>query len=413
MTKINVGILCGGKSAEHEVSLQSAINIYDAIDRKKYNPVLIGIDKSGRWNFGSDGPKQCIGNPEDPKNICLRPGRAAALTPESAGRLSGANQDSGGVLSNLSDGVLSGSGADRNSGVVQEFPKLDVIFPILHGPFGEDGTVQGLLKLANLPFVGSGVLGSAVGMDKDVMKRLLRDAGIPIGKFLVVRDGPAAYTGGPAAGIGPADNGKTAPGFKTASGFAAAAAELGLPVFVKPANMGSSVGVSKVNSEEQYRAALEEAFRFDTKVIVEENIPGREIECSVLGNENPVASVPGEIRAAKEFYSYEAKYIDPNGAALEIPAKLPPETMRQIQSLAVKTFQVLECSGLSRVDFFLKDDGRVLVNEINTMPGFTKISMYPKLWEASGIGYTELIDRLIQLAIERFNGEKHLATSYQ
>ncbi|MDR0586282.1 MAG: D-alanine--D-alanine ligase [Treponema sp.] len=396
MAKLNVGILCGGKSAEHEVSLQSAINIYDAIDREKYTPVLIGIDKSGGWNFGSGGPKQCIGNPENPKNICLRPGRAAALTPESAGRL---------------------TGAVRDSDVVQDFPKLDVIFPILHGPFGEDGTVQGLLKLANLPFVGSGVLGSAVGMDKDVMKRLLRDAGIPIGKFLVIRDGPVTYTGGPAAGMGPVDDGKTAPAF-AASKFAApkfddVAAELGLPVFVKPANMGSSVGVSKVNGEEQYRAALEEAFRFDTKVIVEENIPGREIECSVLGNENPIASVPGEIRAANEFYSYEAKYIDPDGAALEIPAKLPPETTRQIQSLAVKTFQVLECSGLSRVDFFLKDNDRVIVNEINTMPGFTKISMYPKLWEASGIGYAELIDRLIQLAIERFNREKHLATSYQ
>ena len=399
MAKINVGILCGGKSAEHEVSLQSAINIYDAIDREKYNPVFIGIDKSGRWNFGSDGPKQCIGNPEDPKNICLRPGKAAVLAPESGGRLTGADTDLAGAQT---DGA-------QDSGVIQDFPKLDVIFPILHGPFGEDGTVQGLLRLAGIPFVGSGVLGSAVGMDKDVMKRLLRDAGIPIGKFLVIRDtGPAA---GSNAG------GKSAPGFAVpnfaAPNFGDVAAELGLPVFVKPANMGSSVGVSKVNSEEQYRAALEEAFRFDTKVIVEENIPGREIECSVLGNDNPTASVPGEIRLAKDFYSYEAKYIDPDGAALEIPAKLLPETTRRIQALAVKSFQVLECQGLSRVDFFLGNDGRVLVNEINTMPGFTKISMYPKLWEASGIGYAELIDRLIQLAIERFNKEKRLATSYR
>jgi D-alanine-D-alanine ligase len=400
MAKLNVGILCGGKSAEHEVSLQSAKNIYDAIDREKYHPVLIGIDKSGRWTLGSGGPEQCIGSPDDPKNICLRPGRAAALPPESAGRLTGADPDSGVPKGALPDALQDG-------GVIQDFPKLDVIFPILHGPFGEDGTVQGLLKLANIPFVGSGVLGSAVGMDKDVMKRLLRDAGIPIGKFLVIRD--AGTTAGRTAGssTGLADGGKTVPG------FAAVAAELGLPVFVKPANMGSSVGVSKVDSEEQYRAALEEAFKFDTKVIVEENIPGREIECSVLGNENPAASVPGEIHAAKDFYSYEAKYLDSDGAALEIPAKLPPETVRQVQSLAVKTFQVLECQGLSRVDFFLKEDGRVLVNEINTMPGFTKISMYPKLWEASGIGYTELIDRLIQLAIERFDREKHLATSYR
>ncbi|MDR2144161.1 MAG: D-alanine--D-alanine ligase [Treponema sp.] len=378
MLKINVGILCGGKSAEHEVSLQSAKNIYDAIDREKYNPILIGIDKSGRWMLGSGG--QFIGNSQDPRNIRLQSGKAAVLTPESGGRLI--------VTDNA------GVGAD-NAFPHNDFPKLDVIFPILHGPFGEDGTVQGLLKLAGIPFVGSGVLGSAAGMDKDVMKRLLRDAGVPIGKFLVIRDGPAASAG------------------KTAPDFAAVAAELGLPVFVKPANMGSSVGISKVNSEEQYRAALEEAFRFDLKVIVEENIPGREIECSVLGNENPAASVPGEIRPAKDFYSYEAKYIDPDGAALEIPAKLPPETVRQIQALAIKTFQVLECSGLSRVDFFLRDDGRVLVNEINTMPGFTKISMYPKLWEASGIGYAELIDRLIQLAIERYNREKRLATSYR
>jgi D-alanine-D-alanine ligase len=397
MAKINVGILCGGKSAEHEVSLQSAKNIYDAIDREKYNPVLIGIDKSGRWMLGSGGPEQCIGNSQDPKNIRLRSGKAAVLAPESAGRLVAA--DSGRVQ----------TGA---SGAAGDFPRLDVIFPILHGPFGEDGTVQGLLKLAGIPFVGSGVLGSAVGMDKDVMKRLLRDSGIPIGKFLVVRDIPgsagAANAGSTNAGsAGQADIGKAAPA------FADVAEELGLPVFVKPANMGSSVGVSKAGSEEQYRAALVNAFRFDAKVIVEENIPGREIECSVLGNENPIASVPGEIRASKEFYSYEAKYIDPDGAVLEIPAKLPPETVRQIQVLAVKTFQVLECSGLSRVDFFLKDDGRVLVNEINTMPGFTKISMYPKLWEASGIGYTELIDRLIQLAIERFNGEKRLTTSYR
>jgi D-alanine-D-alanine ligase len=265
-----------------------------------------------------------------------------------------------------------------------------VAFPILHGPFGEDGTVQGLLKLADIPFVGAGVLGSAAGMDKDVMKRLLRDAGIPIGKFITLRGGPA-----------------------NAPSFADAAGELGAPFFVKPANMGSSVGVSKVYDEDGCRAALDEAFRFDSKVLIEENIPGREIECSVLGNDNPAASLPGEVRPSKEFYSYEAKYIDSNGAVLEIPAKLPPETVRRVQELAVKTFQTLECQGLSRVDFFLRDSGEVIVNEINTMPGFTKISMYPKLWEASGLGYRELIDRLIQLAIERFNAEKGLATSYR
>ncbi|MDR1505504.1 MAG: D-alanine--D-alanine ligase [Treponema sp.] len=379
MTKLNVGILCGGKSAEHEVSLQSAKNVYEAIDREKYNPILIGIDKKGRWIVGSPS-ERFIRNPGDPKNISLGPGKAAALTPESSGQMISAAADAAAS----SDAAASG-----------DFPALDVIFPILHGPFGEDGTVQGLLKLANIPFVGSGVLGSAAGMDKDVMKRLLRDSGIPIGKFLAVRDSAPPRTG------------RSSP-----PDYAYVTGELGSPVFVKPANMGSSVGVSKVTNEQQYLAAVKEAFRFDTKVILEENIPGREIECSVLGNDNPAASVPGEVRAVKDFYSYEAKYIDRDGAVLEIPAKLPPETVKTIQSLAIKTFQTLECQGLSRVDFFLKDNGEVLVNEINTMPGFTRISMYPKLWEASGIGYTELIDRLILLAIERFNREKHLSTSY-
>jgi D-alanine-D-alanine ligase len=377
--KIKVGILFGGKSAEHEVSLQSAKNVFDALDRTKYIPLLIGIDKSGRW-FLNDESRFLL-DADDPKRIRLNlEGDSVALIPQKGGFISGSSGSSG----------SSGPGEEKN---------IDVIFPILHGPLGEDGTVQGFLKLADLPFVGSGVLGSAVGMDKDVMKRLLRDAGIPVGKFLVIRDAGTAGGAGRACCTAPA--------------FADVAAELGLPVFVKPANMGSSVGVGKAGNEEQYRAALADAFRFDTKVILEENIPGREIECSVLGNENPIASVPGEVRAAKYFYSYEAKYIDPDGAVLEIPAKLPPETVRHIQVLAVKTFEVLECRGLSRVDFFLKDDGRVMVNEINTMPGFTKISMYPKLWEASGIGYTELIDRLIQLAIEQFNREKRLATSYR
>lgn len=364
--KLNIGILCGGKSAEHEVSLQSAKNVYDAIDREKYNPVLVGIDKTGRWMLLPDSPgaEKSIRNADDPKNIALNPGPATVLAPESGGRFAGEA---------LSPNV----------------PEIDVVFPILHGPFGEDGTVQGLLKLADVPFVGAGVLGSAVGMDKDVMKRLLRDGGIPIGKFLTLRGMDAA------------------PDFDFLNG------ELGTPLFVKPANMGSSVGVSKVKNEAEYRAALAEAFRFDTKVIVEENIPGREIECSVLGNDNPAASLPGEVRAVRDFYSYEAKYIDADGAVLEIPAKLPPETVKKVQALAIKTFQTLECQGLARVDFFLKDNSEVLVNEINTLPGFTKISMYPKLWEASGLRYADLIDRLIQLALERYDREKNLATSYR
>ena len=364
-TILNVGILCGGKSAEHEVSLQSAKNIYEAIDRKKFNPILIGIDKNGTWLYRSHSKaSDIIDNVDDPARISLAADSTEVLLPAKSAGLLSMPKDPGASI------------------------RLDVVFPILHGPFGEDGTVQGLLKLADIPFVGSGVLGSAAGMDKDIMKRLLRDAGIPIGKFLVLRDGEAVPP------------------------FGELCAKLGNPVFVKPANMGSSVGVSKVRDEESYRAAVNEAFMYDTKVILEENIPGREIECSVLGNENPRASLPGEVKATREFYSYEAKYLDADGAVLEIPANLPDAKVREIQSLAIRTFQALECSGLSRVDFFLKEDGAVLVNEINTMPGFTRISMYPKLWEKSGITYTELITKLIDLAIERFNKETKLKTSY-
>lgn len=360
--KINIGILFGGKSAEHEVSLQSAKNVFDAIDKEKYNPILIGIDKSGKWLLNNES--KFLLNADDPKLIKLNQSSdSVALVPQSAGEISN--------FTNTSQGL-----------------KIDVVFPILHGPFGEDGTVQGLLKLANLPFVGASVLGSAVGMDKDVMKRLLRDAGIPIGKFIVLKS------------------------HKPILDFQKIKDEIGLPFFVKPANMGSSVGVSKIHNETEYKSSISKAFDFDTKIIIEEYIKGREIECSVLGNENPIASIPGEVISNHEFYSYDAKYIDEHGAILEIPAKISDHITRQVQELAIKTFQALSCEGLGRVDFFLKDDGEVIVNEINTIPGFTKISMYPKLWEASGISYTELIDRLIQLAIERFDKEQKLKTSY-
>jgi D-alanine-D-alanine ligase len=361
-TKIRVGILFGGKSAEHEVSLQSAMNVFDALDRSKYEPVLIGIDKTGHWLLNDQA--QFLLNASDPKRIALNTASdSVALIPES-----------GGVLSNLTEG--------------REGPALDVVFPILHGPFGEDGTVQGILKLAGIPFVGAGVLGSAAGMDKDVMKRLLRDAGIPIGKFRVLKSGGALPS------------------------FTELRTELGLPLFVKPANMGSSVGINKVGREDKLAPALREAFGYDRKIIIEEFIPGRELECSVLGNENPVASLPGEVSSSHEFYSYNAKYLDENGAVLAIPAEIPPDKVKEIQALAVKTFQTLECEGLSRVDFFMKDNGAIIVNEINTMPGFTKISMYPKLWEASGIPYSALIDRLINLALDRYRQEKRLRTSF-
>ncbi len=270
------------------------------------------------------------------------------------------------------------------------FGAIDVVFPVLHGTFGEDGTVQGLLKLANVPFVGAGVLGSSVGMDKDVMKRLLRDAGIPIGKFLTF-DRVSIET----------------------ANFAEIEKQLGLPVFVKPANLGSSVGIHKAHTQAELEEAVKDACNYDTKILIEEFIDGREIECSVLGNEDPIASVPGEIIPQHEFYSYEAKYIDEQGALLEIPAKLPKDLVQQIQQLAIQAFQVLCCEGMARVDIFLTKDNKVLLNEINTIPGFTKISMYPKLWEVSGIPYSDLIDKLIQLAIERFEREQKLKTNFE
>lgn len=363
MKKIKVALLFGGKSAEHEVSLRSAENVANAIDKDKYEVVLIGIDKVGKWLLGNSSAE--LLNKENPKLYKLNShnGDSVALIPQANG-----------ILSNITKNNSEGS--------------IDVVFPILHGPFGEDGTVQGLLKLANVPFVGASVLGSAIGMDKDVMKRLLRDAGIPIGKFITLRQN------------------------ETLS-FAQAKKKLGLPLFIKPVNMGSSVGVSKVKNSKEYASAIKTAFQFDTKIIIEPFIKGREIECSVLGNENPTASIPGEIVVKDEFYSYETKYIDENGAVIEIPAKISPKIKKEIQKLAVQTFKVLSCEGFGRVDFFLTKTGKVYVNEINTIPGFTNISMYPKLWEASGISYAKLIDTLLQLAIERFEKENKLKTSYK
>ncbi len=362
--KIRVGILFGGKSAEHEVSLRSAKNVADAISKDKYEVVLIGIDKKGRWllNDASNFLLQTAGNPMPRLNDS---GKEVALIPESAGVLTAMGSSGG------------GEAAAGN---------IDVVFPILHGPMGEDGTVQGLLKLAGIPFVGAGVLGSAVGMDKDVMKRLLRDAGIPIGKFLTFRAGEQVS-------------------------FSKVKKALGFPLFIKPANMGSSVGVSKVRNEKEFNTAVAEAFIYDNKIIIEEQIVGREIECAVLGNDKPVASLPGEVIVKADFYSYDAKYIDENGAVIKIPAELPQTIIKKVQDTAVKTFKVLSCEGLGRVDMFVTKSGKVLVNEINTIPGFTSISMYPKLWEASGISYSKLIDALIQLAIERFAKEAKLKTS--
>jgi len=365
MAKKRVGILFGGKSVEHEVSLQSARNVFDAIDRAKFEVMLIGIDKAGQWH------------------VCAEALLAAAGSPK-AGLAAGGPDEALALVPGVEEGVLVGAGSHRG------LPRLDVVFPVLHGTYGEDGTVQGLLKLAGVPFVGAGVLGSAVGMDKDVAKRLLHEAGVPVTRSRTLTDRAAA-----------------------AAAFDELAAEFGAPFFVKPANSGSSVGVSKVRNAAEWAAARAEALRYDRKLLVEEFIRGREIEVAVLGNDDPQASVPGEIVPRHEFYSYEAKYLDENGAALRIPAELPAATAALVRQLAVRTFQALECAGMARVDFFVCPDGRAYVNEINTIPGFTRISMYPKLWEATGVPYPRLIERLLELAIERHVREEQIETSYR
>ena len=351
--KLKVLILFGGKSAEHEVSLQSAKNLVEAIDKNKYDVLLVGIDKNGQWHLYEYN--NFLENEADPKSISLKQSDSTVvLLPWKAKE----------QLVNLSTG--------------RAISKVDVVFPILHGPFGEDGTVQGFLKLADLPFVGADVLGSAVGMDKDVAKRLLRDAGLPIAQFLTFfqNERPVIH-------------------------FEEITAKLGLPLFVKPTNLGSSVGINKVTDRAEFTNALDEAFKYDIKILIEEFIRGREIECSVLGNEDPIASVPGEIVAQHDFYSYDAKYIDESGAILESPAKLPQHLIEKVQQSAIQVYRILCCEGMARVDFFLKENEELVVNEINTIPGFTKISMYPKLFELTGIPYTVLIDRLIQLAVAR------------
>lgn len=365
MNKLRVAVVFGGRSAEHEVSLQSARNVIESLDLDRYEPVLIGIDKEGRW-FLNENSIQLL-NASDPKLIRLSDSRnEVALTPNGAG--------SG--LINLANQTAIG--------------KLDVIFPVLHGPFGEDGTIQGLAKLANLPCVGAGILGSSVGMDKDVMKRLLRDAGIPIGRFVTLTQ-----------------NSRNKYSYKDLS------REFGQVLFVKPANLGSSVGISKVRNEREFHDALDLALTYDLKVVVEEEIRGREIECAILGNEEPRASIPGEIIPHADFYSYEAKYISEDGAGLDIPAKLPPHMVQRVQEIAIASFKTLECLGMARVDIFLTEDERIFVNEINTIPGFTRISMYPKLWEFSGISHNELVDTLIQLAMDDFAKRNRLKVSVE
>jgi D-alanine-D-alanine ligase len=358
----NLLILCGGRSAEHEVALQSAINVVAAVDRAAFNLAVVGIDKDGTWRRLP--PAAFVVHPEDPARTALAPGgQGVALC------------------------CLDGQGTLIPAGGGEPWP-VDVAFPVLHGTYGEDGTIQGLLAMMNIPCVGCDHTSSANCMDKAITKQVLTYAGIPVADGLIVVGGAETTD---ADSVGSA---------------------LGWPVFVKPARLGSSVGVSKVKAPEDLRAALELAFRFDDKVLVERYLPGREIECAVLGNSGPRAAVPGEVVPQHEFYSYAAKYLDENGARLEAPAKLPPAVAAQVQEMAIRAFLAMGCTGLARVDFFLMADGRLVVNELNTIPGFTRISMYPRLWQLSGMTYPQLVSELIRLAEERHAARGRLCTSF-
>jgi D-alanine-D-alanine ligase len=366
MKKTPVIILFGGRSAEHEISLLSARNVLSALDRTRFEPMLVGIDKAGRWHRESERTLEAAAG--DPRGVML---------------------DASAPAVGMEDALVARGPGSAPGAIDSEA----VVFPVLHGTFGEDGTVQGAMELAGIAYVGAGVLGSAVGMDKDVAKRLLRDAGIPIVDFGVVTAG--AFRRDPAGAL-------------------RALPDLGYPRYVKPANAGSSVGVSRAAGPADLERAVRAALAFDSKVLVERGVDAREIECAVLGNDSPEASIPGEILVHHKdgFYSYDAKYVDPDGASWKIPADLPPEMIARVQALAVATFRALELSGMARVDFFVTRDGRALyVNEVNTIPGFTAVSMYPKMWEASGLTPSALITRLIELAIERRDERRALKTT--
>jgi D-alanine-D-alanine ligase len=393
MKKLRVGILFGGRSGEHEISLLSAASVFKAINQDKYEVVPIGITKDGRWLTASDAERLLAGSFADknvrathvlragdpeatPSAAVLQNGEAVVVPPEP--------HKSGTGLTPFQSDAPTRRAADRAINV-------DIIFPVLHGTFGEDGTIQGLLELADIPYVGAGVLGSAAGMDKDIMKSLFRAAGLPIVKHVTVLRGD--WDSQP----------------KKVQKLVES--KLKYPVFVKPANLGSSVGISKARDRKELGPAIDEAAKFDRKIVIEEGVGGkknkaREIECSVLGNDKPLASVPGEIVPGAEFYDYTAKYLD-EGSQLIIPAKLTKAEKKKVQELAVAGFRAVDCSGLARLDFLMDPKSRkIYLNEINTMPGFTSISMYPKLWAASGVGYPELIERLIELGMERHAEKK-------
>jgi D-alanine-D-alanine ligase len=370
--KIRVGVIFGGRSGEHEVSLASARSVMSAMDKEKYEIVPIGITKEGRWIASGD------------PLMALEAGDAGVSQPVA-------------LLGDPSRRGLMRLEDTEQAVKATRLAELDVVFPILHGPYGEDGTVQGLLELAGIPYVGAGVIGSALGLDKAVFKDVMLAHGLPITDYLLVKR----------------KEWETVP----EEVMDRAEAALGYPVFTKPANLGSSVGIRKCHDREELTRGLTEAARYDRKLLVEVAVPAaREIEVSVLGNDDPIASVPGEIIPSREFYSYEAKYIDHGDEAsgLLIPAPISPEMTERVRDLAVRAYKAIDCAGMARADFLLSGEtGELYVSELNTIPGFTTISMYPKLWEASGIPYPELIERLIDLAIERYQDKGCSETSYQ
>lgn len=371
-TKRNLGILFGGRSCEHEVSVVSARSLLEAVDRERYDVTLVGIDKQGHWHAGSD---------------------IAGLTHEKQVNALPADPGAGATASLVSMEIHHQGNLMPIGSGTEKTPRLDVIFPVLHGTFGEDGTIQGLLEMAGIPYVGCGVAASAIAMDKALAKQVFTAAGIPQAPSIVVlrhewdRD-PAGVLNG-------------------------AMESLGLPIFVKPANLGSSVGVGKAHDPQELEDCISDALRYDNKVIIERSMENcQEVECAVLGNEFPEASVVGEIIPGAEFYDYQTKYIDDRSRTL-IPAELPPETAEQVRELSVRAFRAIDGSGLARVDFFVHRESReIFLNEINTLPGFTPISMYPKLWAASGVPYPELIDRLVELAMERHASGNRLKRSF-
>ncbi len=389
MKKLRVGVLFGGRSGEHEVSLLSAASVLNAIDKSKYDVVPIGITKDGLWVTaghaeallqGKEPRALRAGDPETTSSAAVLAQGSAIVIPPVPARTSPAS------IAPFQTGA-----AEMSRRWTDHSIQVDVIFPVLHGTFGEDGTIQGLLELADIAYVGAGVLGSACGMDKAIMKELFRSAGLPLVKHVTILRADWEASSAKAQRL--------------------IESKLKYPVFVKPANLGSSVGISKVRSRVELAPAMKEAARYDRKLVIEQGVGGkkhkaREIECSVLGNDKPAASIAGEIVPATEFYDYQAKYLD-EGSQLIIPAKLTKAQTKQVQEFAIKAFQAVDCSGLARVDFLMDPASKKFyVNEINTMPGFTAISMYPKLWAASGLAYPALIDKLIQLGIERHQEKK-------